>query len=83
MNAFRDIDALLRMIAREKEILKFLFTGRKAPSLRREEALEHFLSQDGRRLDYLLEHGVIREAEGFLVLEDTYLRFFEEVTIAQ
>lgn len=26
MNAFRDIDALLRMIAREKEILKFLFT---------------------------------------------------------
>ena len=79
MNAFRDIDALLRMIAREKEILKYLFTGRKAPSLRREEALEHFLSQDGRRLDYLLEHGVIREAEGFLVLEDTYLRFFEEV----
>ena len=40
MNAFRDIDALLRMIAREKEILKFLFTGRKAPSLRQEEALE-------------------------------------------
>ncbi len=79
MNAFRDIDALLRMIAREKEILKFLFTGRKAPSLRREEALEHFLGGDRRRLGLLLEHGVIREAEGFLVLEDTYLRFFEEV----
>ena len=70
MNAFRDIDALLRMIAREKEILKFLFTGRKAPSLRREEALEHFLSQDGRRLDYLLEHGVIREAEVLEVNEE-------------
>lgn len=80
MNAFRDIDALLKAIAREKELLKFLFTGRKAPSLRAEQALENFLSQNSRRLEYLLEHGVIREGEGgLLVLEDTYLRFFEEV----
>ena len=80
MNAFRDIDALLKAIAREKDLLKFLFTSRKAPSLRTEQALENFLSQDSRRLEYLLEHGVIRESEGgFLVLEDTYLRFFEEV----
>lgn len=79
MNAFRDIDALLRMIAREKEILKFLFTGRKAPALRQEDALEHFLGGDQRRLGLLLEHGVVRLAEGVLVLEDTYLRFFEEV----
>ena len=79
MNAFRDIDALLRMIAREKEILKFLFTGRKAPTLRQEEALENFLDRDERRMGLLLEHGVVRLAEGFLVLEDSYLRFFEEV----
>lgn len=79
MNAFRDIDALLRMIAREKEILKFLFTGRKAPALRQEDALEHFLCGDRRRLGLLLEHGVVRLAEGVLVLEDTYLHFFEEV----
>lgn len=44
------------MIAREKEILKFLFTGRKAPALRQEEALEHFLGGDRRRLGLLLEH---------------------------
>lgn len=79
MNAFSDIDALLRVISREKDILRFLFVSRKAPSLRREQALENFLSQDTRRLDYLMEHGVIREADGLLVLEDTYLRFFEEV----
>jgi hypothetical protein len=79
MNAFRDIDALLRVIAREKEILKFLFTGRKAPSLREEQALENFLSRDERRLGLLLEHGVVRLTDGFLVLEDSYLRFFEEV----
>ncbi len=72
-------DALLRVISREKDILRFLFVSRKASSLRTEQALEHFLSQDSRRLDYLLEHGVIREADGLLVLEDTYLRFFEEV----
>jgi len=80
LNAFRNIDALLKAIAREKELLKFLFTGRKAPSLRAEQALENFLSQDRCRLEYLLEHGVIREGEGgLLVLEDTYLRFFEDV----
>ena len=81
MNAFRDIDALLRVIAREKELLKFLFTGRKAPSLRPEQAMEHFLEGDERRLNLLLEHGVIRKIEegGVLVLEETYLRFFEEV----
>ena len=79
MNAFSDIDSLLRVISREKDILRFLFVSRKAPSLRAEQALEHFLSQDSRRLDYLLDHGVIREADGLLVLEDTYLRFFEEV----
>ena len=79
MIAFRDIDALLRVIAREKEILKFLFTGRKGPALRQEEALEHFLGGDRRRLGLLLEHGVVRLVEGCLVLEDTYLHFFEEV----
>lgn len=81
MNAFRNIDALLRVIAREKELLKFLFTGRKAPSLRPEQAIEHFLEGDERRLNLLLEHGVIRKTEegGVLMLEETYLRFFEEV----
>lgn len=81
MNAFRSIDALLRVIAREKELIKFLFTGRKAPSLRPEQAMEHFLEGDERRLNLLLDHGVIRKTEegGVLVLEETYLRFFEEV----
>ena len=80
MNAFRNIDALLRVIAREKELIKFLFTGRKAPSLRPEQAMEHFLEGDERRLNLLLDHGVIRLSEGgVLVLEETYLRFFEEV----
>ena len=80
MNAFRDIDSLLRVISREKDILRFLFISRMAPSLRSEQALENFLSSDERRLHLLLDHGVIRLSEGgLLVLEETYLRFFEEV----
>lgn len=73
MNAFRNIDALLRVMAREKELIKFLFTGRKAPSLRPEQAMEHFLEGDERRLNLLLDHGVIRKTEegGVLVLEGT------------
>lgn len=99
MNAFRNIDALLLVISREKALVKFLFTSRKSPSLRREQALENFLGQDERRLTLLLEHGVVQETERyetagedgteragklsgggrFLVLADTYLRFFEDV----
>ena len=56
-----------------------LFTSRKNPSLRREQALENFLGQDERRLALLLVHGMIRKEEGVLMLSDTYLRFFEEV----
>ena len=64
MKAFKDIEALLRMIGREKEILKFLFTGRRSPTLRLEEALGSFLGRDEHRLDLLLEHGVVRLADG-------------------
>ena len=31
MNAFSDIDVLLRVISRGKDILRFLFVSRKAP----------------------------------------------------
>ena len=79
MNAFRDIDALLRVLAREKELLKYLFGSRKRPCLRQEQAVENFLGGDERRLRQLQEHGVVRLNEGVLVMEDAYLRFFEEV----
>ena len=62
MNVFKDIEALLRMIVREKDLLKVLFTGRRTPSMRREDALERFLDRDEKRLDLLLEHGVVRFA---------------------
>ena len=83
MNAFSDIDALLRVISREKDILRFLFVSRKAPSLRREQALENFLSQDTRRLDYLLEHGVIREADGLLVLDRQIIVYLNKIEAEQ
>ena len=79
MNAFRNIDSLLRVMAWGKDLLKFLFIGRKTPSLRQEQAVENFFSGDERRLNLLLYHGVVRLQDGVLVLEETYLRFFEEV----
>ncbi|MBQ7750006.1 MAG: hypothetical protein IJR77_02135 [Bacteroidales bacterium] len=79
MNAFRNIDSLLRVMAWGKDLLKFLFIGRKTPSLRQEQAVENFFSGDERRLNLLLDHGVVRLQDGVLVLEETYLRFFEEV----
>lgn len=79
MNAFRNIDSLLRVMAWGKDLLKFLFIGRKTPLLRQEQAVENFFSGDERRLNLLLDHGVVRLQDGVLVLEETYLRFFEEV----
>ena len=79
MNAFRDIDSLLRVISREKDLIRFLFTGRKAPSLRYEQAVENFLSSDERRINLLLDHGVVRLSDGVLTLDEPWLRFFEEV----
>ena len=78
MNAFRDIESLLRVISRDKDLLRFLFTGRKAPALRQEQAVDNFLAGDERRLSLLQEHGVVRLQDGVLVLEDTWLRFFAE-----
>lgn len=53
MNAFRNIDSLLRVMAWGKDLLKFLFIGRKTPSLRQEQAVENFFSGDERRLNLL------------------------------
>ena len=78
MKSFRSIEELLKVLAREKELLKEMFAKRKALSFRRDLA-EDLVDGDSRRLDLLLEYGVLRQNAGFLELEESYMRFFEEV----
>ena len=78
MKSFRSIEELLKVLAREKELLKEMFAKRKSLSFRRDLA-EDLVDGDSRRLDLLLEYGVLRQNAGFLELEESYLHFFEEV----
>ena len=78
MNNFRSIDELVKMLDRDKNLLKEMFAKRKSNSFRYEYAVE---LADGRdeRIRSLLDFGVIREADDNLEIEDVYLKFFEAV----
>jgi hypothetical protein len=78
MKSFKSIEELLKVLGREKELLKEMFAKRKSLTFRRDLA-EDMVDGDSRRLDLLLEYGVLRQNAGFLELEETYLRFFEDV----
>lgn len=78
MKSFRSIEELLKVLGREKELLKEMFAKRKTLSFRRDLA-EDLVDGDSRRLELLLDYGVLRQNAGFLELEESYLRFFEDV----
>ena len=78
MKSFRSIEELLKVLGREKELLKEMFAKRKSLSFRRDLA-EDLVDGDSRRLELLLDYGVLRQNAGFLELEESYLRFFEDV----
>lgn len=75
---FRSLDELILALSREKALLKEMFAKRKALSFRRELALE-LVENRPERLQHLINYGIVRDNGTFLDLEETYLRFFEEV----
>lgn len=78
MNTFKSIDELLRVLEREKILLKQMFQKRPSTSLKHDYALE-LTEYKEERIDFLINHGIIRESGNFLEMEDVYLKFFEEV----
>ena len=78
MGTFRSIDELIRMLSREKVLLKDMFQNRKKLSYRHDTAKE-LVDYKESRIAFLIEHGVVHDSGEFLELEDVYLRFFEEV----
>lgn len=78
METFRSIDELIRMLSREKVLLKDMFQNRKKLSYRHDTAKE-LVDYKESRIAFLIEHGVVHDSGEFLELEDVYLRFFEEV----
>ena len=78
MNTFKSIDDLLRVLEREKVLMKQMFQKRPSTSLKYDYALE-LTEYKEERVKYLIDYGVIRDSGNFLEMEDVYLKFFEEV----
>lgn len=78
MNAFNNIDELLKMMGREKALLKEMFLRRREGSVRCDVARE-LVEYRQERLQFLIDRGVIHDSGDFLELEDVYMHFFEEV----
>lgn len=76
MTNFKSIEELLRMLSREKALLKDMFQNRKSISYSYEMARE-MVDYKSDRLTFLIEHGVIRDNGDALELEEVYLQFFE------
>ena len=60
MTNFKSIEELLRMLSREKALLKDMFQNRKSISYSYEMARE-MVDYKSDRLTFLIEHGVIRD----------------------
>lgn len=78
MNTFKSIDELLRVLEREKTLLKQMFQKRPSASLKYDYALE-LTDYKEERIKYLIDYGMIRDSGNFLEMEDVYLKFFEDV----
>ncbi len=75
---FHTLDELIRALDRERKLLSGLFQDRKRLSFRYDVARE-LASRKDESIDFLRRFGVIRDNGDFIELEDTYLKFFEDV----
>ena len=75
---FHTLDELIRALDRERKLLSGLFQDRKRLSFRYDVARE-LASRKDESLEFLRRFGVIRDNGDFVELEDTYLKFFEDV----
>ena len=77
LSQFRTIEELVKMLDREKVLLREMFERRKSMTFRASLAVE-VVDYKHERIQYLIDHGVIHENGDFLELEDVYIKFFEE-----
>jgi len=78
MNTFASIKELLSTLVREHRLLTEMFEKRKALSYKYDFALE-LVEFNVDRIDYLINHSVIRQNGNFLEIDDQFLQFFEQV----
>ena len=78
MNTFSSIKELLSTLVREHRLLTEMFEKRKTLSYKYDFALD-FVDYKEDRIEYLINHSVIRQNGNFLEIDDQFLQFFEQV----
>ena len=78
LSHFRTIEELVKVLEREKTLLRDMFERRKSLAYRTDFAME-LVDYRLERIQYLIDHGIIHENGDFLEMEDVYVQFFEEV----
>ena len=78
MNTFASIKDLLSTLVREHKLLADMFEKRKKLSYKYEYALEVVEYKED-RLQFLINHSVIKENGIYVEIDDQFLHFFEQV----
>ena len=78
MNTFSSIKELVAALNREHKLLTEMFKKRKSTSYKYEYALD-LVNDDDSRIQYLINHAVIRQNGNNLEIDEQYLQFFEQV----
>ncbi|MBC7383389.1 MAG: hypothetical protein H7296_10425 [Bacteroidia bacterium] len=78
MNTFTSIKELLSTLIREHKILTEMFEKRKMLAYKYDFALE-VVDHNDDRIQFLINHAVIRSNGNFLEIDDQFLQFFEDV----
>jgi hypothetical protein len=78
MNTFTSIKELLSTLVREHKLLTEMFEKRKTLSYKYDLALE-MVDYNEDRIQYLINHSIIRQNGSFLEIDDQFLQFFEQV----
>ena len=78
MNTFSSIKDLLFSLYKEERLLSNMFNERKSFKFKYEDALEIVDNNDS-RLQKLIKRAVIQQNGNYLVIDDFFLQFFEQV----
>lgn len=78
MNTFSNIRELLSALHREEKLITEMFKKRKSTDYKLDYALE-LLEDNYNRLQFLINHSVIRQNGNNMEIDDLYLQFFEQV----
>lgn len=78
MDRFKDVKELVTALKRDEKLISEMFTKRKSLEYKYAYALD-FVDNEEDRLNYLLQKSLLRDAGGYLELEDVFVNFFEQV----